>query len=259
MQANRETIIYLIVVTTIIVLVMTTGVILILLLYKNKQTKHFRNLDLIKATYEKNLLHTQLEIHEQTLQQISREIHDNIGLSLTLAKLNLNLLTPSEELITSLKVSESKNLISKAIQDLTNISHSLNSNMIENNGLIKAVESEIERINKTGVIEVGLIVCGNSIFLDNQKELLLFRIVQEALNNIIKYAGATKAEIRLNYEETQLYLTVKDNGNGFCTTQQMNKGSGILNMKMRSKILNGTFHIQSTEHGTNVEVTIPIN
>ena len=93
MQKTPDDIIIFLLVTTSIILVMAGFVITIVLLYRKKQISYQKDIDHIKAEYEKAILNTQLEIQEQTFRNISKEIHDNIGMSLTLAKLNLNMLT----------------------------------------------------------------------------------------------------------------------------------------------------------------------
>lgn len=259
MQTNRETIILLVITASIIALLLILFVVLLLYFYQRKQIAYQKNIDSLKSEYEKNLLTTELEIQEQTLQHISREIHDNIGLSLTLAKLNLNTLDTASANTSASKIQESAGLIGKAIQDLSGISHGLNASVITSNGLIKAIEEEAVRVGSLGTLKIGMVISGESFFLDDQKELLLFRIVQEALNNILKYARATMARIELNYSPAQLCLTVKDNGCGFDVDLPNNHmGSGLLNMQARTKILNGQFSISSNTSGTIITITIPL-
>ena len=170
MQTNRETIIVLVITTTIVILILTLFVVLLLYINQRRHILFQKDLNILKSEYEKNLLSTQLEIQEQTLQHISREIHDNIGLSLTLAKLNLNTLNKSNGENVAEKIEESTGLISKAIRDLSAISHGLNANVINNNGLIKALEEETERISKIGILEANLLVTGSPVFLNDQTE-----------------------------------------------------------------------------------------
>lgn len=257
MQPDRETVILLISASSIVILTLVIAVILILFFYQRKQILFQEKLMTVKLNYEKSLLSGQLEVQEQTLEHISREIHDNIGLSLTLAKLNLNAFNDASPERNE-KIKESTSLISKAIQDLSSISHSLNTNLIESNGLIKALEEEIKRVNKTGIVAIELKIAGEPLFLDNQKELLLFRIAQEAVNNIIKHAAASKALINLIYSSSQLQIKISDNGNGVSMDNLSNGGTGILNMKARTKLLEGNFNIDSTSLGTTIKITIPI-
>jgi len=234
---------------------------IVLLLYLNqrRQLSFQKNIEKLRTEYEKNLLNAQLEVHEQTLQHISREIHDNIGLSLTLAKLNLVGLQKNVPDSDTAKFNESFSLITKAIQDLSSISHGLNTNVVLANGLILALEEECQRINKTGIINVSFLVSGDSVYWDSQKELFLFRIAQEALNNIIKYAKASKASVILHYEKSEINLTISDNGCGIKQVGKQKIGSGLLNMESRAKLLNGKFTIDSNSNGTKISISIPIS
>ncbi len=259
MQSTRETIVLLVITASIIALVLILFVVLLLYFYQRKQIMFQENIEALKASYEKSLLNTELEIQEQTLQHISREIHDNIGLSLTLAKLNLNTIDETVPDYPSQKINESSELIGKAINDLNAISHSLNAQVISSNGLIKALEDEVVRIAKIGTLKMSMVVSGESIFLDNQKELLLFRIVQEALNNILKYARASMVRIELHYDTNQLLLKIKDNGCGFSVENKKEKnGLGLHNMRARTKLMNGQFSISSNSEGTIIDAIIPI-
>ena len=259
MQNTRETIIILVVTTTIIILLLTLIFVSLLHYYQRRRLIYLNNLQRIRTEYEKNLLNTQLEVQEETLHHISREIHDNIGLSLTLAKLNLNTIDDNIEEKSALKIGESASLIGKAISDLSGISHSLNSSMIKNNGLIKALEEEITRINKTGHLAARVEVTGNSVFLSDQKELFLFRIAQEALHNVVKYAHAHNAIVRLHYDSAELQMVIADDGIGFPKNKKNGDGSGIINMRSRAELLNGHLEVHTSTKGTSIEIIIPIN
>ena len=136
------------------------------------------------------LLQTQLEIQEQTLKTISQEIHDNIGQVLSLAKLNLSRMDINKQDQLKEKIADSKNLVSKAIQDLRDLARSMNTDNITAMGLAKALEYEVEMLRKTGFV-VSFDVNGNVVRQEPQKELILFRIIQEIFNNIIKHAEST--------------------------------------------------------------------
>jgi signal transduction histidine kinase len=240
---------------------MSSFIITILYLYRKKQIVYFKKIEELKLDYEKNLLHTQLEIQEQTLQHISREIHDNINLSLTLAKLNLNTLDWSLASKARSQINCSLEQISKAIIDLSNISKSLNSDLIANQGLTEVLKNETDRLRELSLFELIYSVTGNPVFMDSQKELVIFRIIQEAFNNIIKHAKATSVKLSLNYTIDHLHILVADNGCGFCKekVEQNNKSNaGLTNMQKRAILFNGRTTIDSKSGGgTNILITIP--
>jgi len=262
MQKTPDDIIIFLLVTTSIILVMAGFVITIVLLYRKKQISYQKDIDHIKTEYEKAILNTQLEIQEQTFRNISKEIHDNIGMSLTLAKLNLNMLKPDGNEYVSQKIDSSVDLISKAINDLTDISKSLNSDFIAEYGLINALEQEIGKVRNTGFYAVRFEIDGETTFMNSQKELIIFRIVQEALNNILKHAQADAIHIRLSYHSNGIYLDISDNGKGFpgeegADVMDKRKGSGLINMKNRALMLGGTWNIETSANGTIIKLTVP--
>lgn len=262
MQTGKNDIIIFLLVTTIIILLLAGLIVSLIYLYKKKQFVYEQNLEQLKLDHEKNLMGAQLEIQENTFQHISREIHDNINLSLTLAKLNLNTLNWTDQDKSTSQLNSSINLISQAITNLSDISKSLNSDIINSQGLITAIRNEIFRIRETGVFDIALQITGDPIYMDTQKELIIFRIIQEAFNNIIKHAKATTAALNLNYNETALNIVISDNGSGFIfsnDTQTSNSGkAGLKNMESRTTMIGGAMQIDSIiSKGTCLSFSFP--
>ncbi len=227
---------------------------------KDKQNLLLLRQEKERINFQQNLLQTQLEIQEQTLKNISQEVHDNIGQVLTLAKLNLSTvdLTNAADLIE--KITDSKQLVSKAINDLRDLSKSLNTDNVTTWGLIKSIQYQLELIKKNGY-ETKLVVEGDIIKLEPQKELIIFRIVQEILNNILKHAEAKKIIVHANYFVTSFELLILDDGKGFDIFEIENdatRGLGIKNMQNRAKLVNASFQLSSTiGSGTILQLTIP--
>lgn len=263
MQNNSREITIFIIIITAILFLLATVIITLIFLYQRKQLAYHENLDRLKLDHEKNILKTQVEIQENTFENISREIHDNINLSLTLAKLNLNTINLSEKQRSESLIQSSVVLLSEAINDLSDISKSMNPEIISNQGLINVIEKEIERLVRTGLFKISFAVKGEPIYMDAQKELVVFRIVQESINNIIKHAKASNINIELYFNNDRLRLTITDDGNGFCketfkTNPQNKNKAGLTNMKNRAMMFNGDLIIKSNPgFGTNIFVTIP--
>ncbi|MBL0147079.1 MAG: sensor histidine kinase [Chitinophagaceae bacterium] len=246
-----------ILVSFILMLFLVSFIVSIIYKYQKRQHTYFTEVEQLKASHENELLKSQIEMQEQTFQNISREIHDNIGQKLTLAKLHLNTLNFNDTGKTESQVNNSIDIITDAINDLSDISRGMNSELILNSGLIKALEFEVAQLQKSGQYQVQLVVSGNAVFLNEDVELVLFRIVQEVINNIIKHAQATNITMQLNYTAVSLQLVVTDNGKGFLQTSY--NGSGLHNMKKRTQLLNGTFKIQSPAmQGTTIIIEIPL-
>src|ERR1044072_9069648 len=139
MPGEKHNIIIFIIITSLFILILIAFIVFILFLYQRRHIAYQKGLETLKSDFEKTLLTTQLEIQEQTLQNISREIHDNIGLSLTLAKLNLNTIEWKDLIQSKEKVSGSINSITQAIVDLSNISKALHTDFIKEHGLLGAL------------------------------------------------------------------------------------------------------------------------
>jgi two-component system, NarL family, sensor kinase len=241
--------------------IIATTLIIIFTLFQRKFKFSKRMLQLQEEN-QKNLLQTQLEIQEQTFNYIAEEIHDHIGQRLTLAKLYLNSRKEHEPQESEQLVDQSAELIGMAINDLKYMSRTLTASFINDNGLIPAIEMETERINKLHQFSLSLKVEGQTVFMPAETELVIFRIIQEALQNMMKHAKATKACIALHYRTEQLHITITDDGIGFDTATSSVaaiKTSGLTNMKKRTTLLNGTFQITSAPgKGTTIHIQLPV-
>lgn len=259
MQSAHQITVF-IVITTAIIFLLAVVVVTLLYFYQKRQLAYNKNLNSLKLDFEKNLLKTQIEIQEQTFQDISREIHDNINLSLTLAKLNLVTadLNNNERMRTTIK--SSSDILGSAITELNNLSKSINAELIREIGLMKALKIEMDKLVSMAGLQVSCEIKGEPIFLKGEKELVIFRIIQEAFNNIIKHSKATSIQVELNYSTHFLEVTIKDNGIGFYRdiSSQEDTHSGLNNMKTRAEILGGNFFLETrADRGTQILVSIP--
>lgn len=227
--------------------------------YRNRHQNFHKKEELFQQT----LLHTQLEIREQTMKNISQEIHDNVGQLLSLAKLHLATTENAGPNEKDDKIKSSKDLVSKAIKDLRNLSHSLDTDYIGETGLLKVIEAELVMIEKSGQYNTEFHVEGNPFPLEGKKELITFRIVQEMLNNIIKHAKAKMIKVQMVYRVGYLLLEISDDGEGFDLSPLNDAGNtsfglGIRNMSSRAHLIGAEFNISSTlGNGTIATISIP--
>ena len=264
MQKESPEIITAIAIITITLLLLGSLMTAFLYIYHKRYRRHLLEKEQLRISYERELLKTQLEIREQTFKNISQEIHDNIGQVLSLAKLNLSTMDPGLPDLEQ-KINDSKKLVSQAIRDLRNLSHGLNTDYISDLGLLRAIEHELESIRKTGGYATELITEGTVYSIDKQSELIIFRIIQESLNNIVKHAASQKIIIYLRYRPEELVLSIRDDGKGFDLTPlsepsnfNASFGLGIKNMHNRARLIGAGFLISSTlEEGTCVMITVP--
>jgi two-component system NarL family sensor kinase len=261
MPYSKAEAIVLLIFMTIFILVMLTFIIIILFFVQKKQRGFNNDLLEVKANYERELYKAQLEIQEQTFQEIAREIHDNVGQILSLAKLGLGTLDLERKEEAKESIEEISDILEKALDDLRHMSRSMNAEIIKKGGLKKSIEMQVGYIQRGGKFNIHLIVSGEPVTLTETKEIILFRIVQEAVNNIIRHSKATDICISLGYDNNLFELKIRDNGKGFILNEKIsgpNQISGIYNMQHRAKIIEAEFEMDSQlGKGTSIKVTTP--
>jgi signal transduction histidine kinase len=233
-------------------------IIYFVVLYRNKQLKNKREQEKQQTAFQQELLKAQIEMQEQTLLHVSREIHDNVTQVLSFVKLSLAMAGNTSEDVKQTKIAESRELVSQAISDLRDLSKSLSFEHINNFGLLKTIEIETKRINKSGIIKAVLTTEGDIYPLGDQRELVLFRIFQEALNNALKHASARHFKIGLQYHDEMFNLTLEDDGSGFSANLLGNStGSGLRNMENRAALIGAAATINSSPgNGCCIKVSL---
>jgi len=212
----------------------------------------------LEQKFQQELLKTQMEIQEQTFKTISQEIHDNIGQMLSLAKMNLSKFEIDRE-NSDEAVLSAKNLVSHAVSSLRDLSKTLNTETIASIGLLKSIDLELQLVEKTAGIKTAIEINGPQQRLEPQKELIVFRIVQESLHNSIKHALPKHLIVQANFVDNVLHLSIYDDGEGFDYTAISGHGSGLRNMQSRSKLIGAEWNIESSPgNGTKIILTIPI-
>jgi signal transduction histidine kinase len=265
MQSQIPEIAIFLVVSSIILLGFIVFILYLMLSFNKRQAVLQQNIEILKLNEQKNILNAQLEIQENTFKTISEEIHDNISLSLTLAKLHLNSCNHADTERVAITIESSVDLISKALVDLNDISKSLDADLIEKQGLIHALEYEKELLERNGQYIVNLDIEGEPEFMASAKELLIFRMIQESCNNIVKHAEATKIAIRLIYLSDNLNVIVSDNGKGFDPEliekeSSTRRNAGLKNIRNRAALMKGTVSVCSKiNQGSSITIQIPID
>lgn len=255
-MANIETK-ELILIATFIFLLAPLFLLFYVSLYNQRKKKHKEETAMLESAYRQELLKAQIEVQEQTLNNISREIHDNINQVLSFVKLNLLINANTSEQQKQQKITESRNLVAQVINDLRDLSKSLSFEHISQQGLLKTIEQEADRINKSGLVRIDLTVEGDAYALDEQHELVLFRIFQEAVNNALKHAGAKGIKIHLQYLVGLFNLNIQDDGVGFSSETLQMGGSGLRNMGNRATLIGATMQIDSLPgNGCSINVSI---
>ncbi len=229
------------------------------ILHSKKALSHKKERELLQQQYESLLLQSQIEIQEQTMQQISRELHDNLGQIASLVKIHLNTIEPSNPKQVEYKVSEAKGLLISLIQDLKNLSRALNGHHLHQYGFESALREEIEKINKTGVFNAVFKSSGESNDIEKDKAIILFRMVQEILNNTIKHSMAENIVLSFSSNKNFITLDISDDGIGFDKILVKGNGSGLNNLYSRAEQINAVLTIDSHPgNGTAICIKLPL-
>lgn len=257
-QTNLYTSIILI---SAIFLIIVVGILILVTSYYRKKRIHLDEKKELSQKFESELLKTQIEVQEQTMQTIASNLHDNIGQLLSLTNITLGSINISDAEKAETKINTSVELVNKSIKELRELAKLLQGEQLLQKGIGYAIEQEINWLKKTEAYEVHF---ENSLAEDiassAQTDLVILRLFQEISNNIIKHAQATKIVIQLYYEENRLFLSVKENGIGFdyVAAKANNNGLGLNSIEKKVKLINGLLYVQSTlGKGTEIVVQIP--
>jgi len=232
----------------------------VLILQRRRQLNHQFEKKNLEISYQNDLLSTRLEVQEQSMALISEEIHDNVGQLLTMSRTYLSILKKQDNNESSQSlIDRSFTMISQAVTDLRHISHSLNGKMISEMGLISFLEKDFEHITNSLGLKFDLQVIGDDeLPLTQEQNLLVYRVIQESIQNVLKHAQATEVSIILNNSTDTVDVKITDDGKGF-EIEKLNYNSlGLRNMLHRAKLLKGELKISSTiGNGTEILLHIP--
>jgi signal transduction histidine kinase len=210
-----------------------------------------------------------LQAQEEERKRISRELHDDAGQSLLLLIHRLDALTsdPANKLSKPAKdkVTRLHGLAVKILDGLRRYSQELRPAILDHMGLVAALGWMAENLNREQRTKVSIEVRGTEYHLSPEANLVLFRIAQEALNNVKKHSGATKAVVKLEYAPQKIIVTVTDNGKGFELPERLSDLAslgklGLTGMEERARLLGGTLKVQSKPgEGTTITAELPLS
>jgi signal transduction histidine kinase len=227
---------------------MLVGFIITFLIIRHNSNLNNINTEKNKLLSESRLRH--IEENERMMNQISKELHDNIGQSASLIFASLNKIESfcTDEQVLRL-VTNAKDLSNQLLQDAKNISHSLNQNYIKSRSLHSLLQQNLEHLKSFKNIQSEFIIEGEPKNLYPETKLIVYRIAQEAFQNILKHAGATEISITLFYGEQTFRMRIQDNGIGLVKDTLHNRdGIGLTNMRERAVVLNGELMIEAPQN-----------
>lgn len=202
-------------------------------------------------------------IIEQERISLAREIHDDLGQTLSALKMDLGwvnkrLLADQAQLAT--KISEMKSIIDQSVKSVKRICSDLRPGILDDLGLVSAASWYLDAFQQRSGIQCLLNIEPPEIQIERETSTALYRILQEALNNVVRHANASQVAVSLTRVKETIVLEVADNGKGIDTTIQKSLSFGIIGMRERAYALNGEFSVsEQPAGGTIIRVEIPVD
>lgn len=231
-------------------------VLLLLLLINRSRLKQKNRHQLELNRLQKQQAVAVLTTEEQERKRIARDLHDGLGQLLSAATLNLQRVPEN----TSPLIRNSLELITEASGELRNISFNLMPYSMAESGLAETIRELIARLERSFAVKFRLYIDGvEPGTMEPEFEMHVYRIVQEAINNSLKHAGASEISIQLIRYEDKLLVTIEDDGKGFDKARQTNPGMGLRNMTARTEWLKGEIAIDTLPgSGTVITLELPL-
>jgi len=255
-EAYKEVVVV-IIAGSLIFLALAGIMIFILLFYQKKRFQHRQQYLELQNSIQQELLKAQLESQEEAFRQVGEEIHDNVGQQLSSTKILLaitqrSLPAPSDTLETATET------LARAIKDLRSLSKSLNKEYLERFNLLDNLVTEAERINTARTVRVEVQTDLTAMPMATDSQIMLFRIIQEAVQNAIKHAEARTIRIGIGLGNSSIQLSITDDGKGLPDPADRHDGLGLRSMQRRTHLLGGAIHWVSTPaQGTQIHISLP--
>lgn len=258
-QSNVSTVLFF---GTLGMLVLAIGLIAFIVFHQRKVIKYQQQLQRMEEEKQQILLNASIRWQEEERQRIAADLHDDAGPLLATARLYLNDNLVNLDIPSQLQsISSAKHIIDDTIQLIRNISHSLMPPTLKNFGLESAVNDLFQKISGSGAINASCRFHDYKERLLPQVELLIFRVTQELVNNILKHSNASFIHLTQNIADNKFFIRLNHDGKGI--TQQdfekMNKSSvglGLKNIESRMKVLEGTVNFEKDPSQTFYKVTL---
>ncbi len=233
----------------------------ILLAKKDKEIE-LKNAQELINQQELKFNQARLEGQERERKRIAKDLHDRLGSMLSMVKIHYKSV---EENIEELKKTnkdqyeKANALLDDACEEVRRIANDINSGILSKFGLVAALEDLANTINETNKLIVEFDVHGLDNRLQSEVEIVVYRVVQELVNNVLKHANATELSIQLMQRDANLITMIEDNGEGFNFEDEKNKGMGLTNVISRIEKLDGDLQVDSSlGNGTTITIEIPL-
>lgn len=262
MSTSQEIQIYLIIAVAIVAMLLMAGaIILFVAFYQKRMIQEQLKRQVMEFDYQQKMMQAELESQESERRRLAADLHDSIGGMLSTIRVGIT--TIGRALPDPRSIDETKQMLDDTITSVRRISRDLLPSTLEKFGFVHAIKELCERFQATAKINIQFSENGEIPALESQRELMVFRIVQELLNNAVKHAQASLIQVKIELVD-QLFISVEDNGVGFNADEQKNdkqsgKGLGLFNIENRARLLGGTLEFEKgRSNGSKTILTLPM-
>jgi two-component system NarL family sensor kinase len=244
---------------TVGMLVLAGSIILFVVFYQKKMIQEQLKRQLLELDYQQKMMEAALESQENERRRVAADLHDSIGAMLSTIRVGITTLAKQINDPQSLELP--KQMLDDTISSVRRISRDLMPSTLEKFGFAQAVKEMCERFQATALMPIHWHETGEIRAMDKNRELMLFRIVQELINNALKHSQATEITITAS-GGNEIILSVEDNGIGFDpetfkTPKQNGQGLGLFNIENRARVLGAKVNFdKNRKHGSKITLTV---
>lgn len=249
---------------TLGMLVLTISLVIFIIFHQRRVIRFQNKLQQMEQEQQKILLNASIKLQEEERQRLAADLHDDAGPLLATARLYLNENLVNQDKSTQLQsIFQARQIIDDTIQLIRNISHSLMPPTLKNFGLESAVNDLFQKISGSGSINASSRFHEYKDRLKAEKELVIFRIVQELINNILKHSSASFIHLTQNVHGDKFYLRIHHDGRGivqadFDKLNRSTVGLGLKNISSRLRVVQGNINFEKDISQTYYKVTIEL-
>jgi len=244
--------------------ILVGGIIIFMLLHQRKVEGHNKQIEQMEADHQKILLNASIRLQEEERQRLAADLHDDAGPLLATARLYLNENLINQDKATLLQsILQTRQIIDETIMLVRNISHNLMPPTLKNFGLESAVTDLFQKISGSGVVNASSRFHDYQERMNEERELIVFRVVQELINNILKHSKSSFIHLTQNLQDEKFFIRIHHDGRGILQADfdRLNKsydGLGLKNISSRMRIMQGQISFERDISQTYFKVTLEL-
>lgn len=243
-------------------LLLAIGIVLFVLAYQKKVLSSKNEMQLAENKFQLQLIEATLLTEQKEREKIAKNLHDDLGTSLNILRMNIEKIgrNINNQEVLKFSAETSLDMMNKVIQDLRSISRDLMPATLTKLGLIQSLKDLCKHINEAGLISIEFISNDINENIDEKTEIQLYRICQEVINNLLKHAKPTKIFIEMTFT-SKIFITFKHNGVGISDDEirkiyALNKGVGLKSIESRIRMINGKInYIQNASNESSIQIS----